>query len=384
MSNRIHERALPADRLHQDGAPPVVALEASAYTVPTDAAEADGTLAWDQTTLVLVQARAGNHTGIGYTYAPCAAAAVVTELLAPAVAGRDALDVEGSWSAMVRAVRNAGRPGLVGMAVSAVDIALWDLAARLQDLPLTDLWAEGAEVQPSPVTIYGSGGFTTYDDERLRRQLQGWLELGCRQAKIKIGESWGSRSERDLDRIHVAQQVLGDRATLFVDANGAYTVKQACVIGSFLDMLGVTWFEEPVSSEDHSGLATVRNHVRADVTAGEYASDLADCLHLAPHVDCLQLDVTRCGGYTEWRHIAGDQSMSAMELSGHCAPYVTLPVATLTPRLRHLEYFHDHVRLERLLFDGCPAPVDGVLCVPEGPGHGLTLRTLDAEEYRVA
>jgi L-alanine-DL-glutamate epimerase-like enolase superfamily enzyme len=374
--------------------PTVTGVRASAYTVPTDAPEADGTLAWDSTTLVLVEAHAGDKTGIGYTYAPRAAAAVVAELLDPAVTGRDALDVEGSWTAMVRAVRNAGRPGLVGMAISAVDIALWDLAARLHELPLTTLWADHDNTLPDPgttgetttsrVKVYGSGGFTTYDGDRLRRQLHGWLELGCRQVKIKIAESWGTRRERDLARIRVAQQAIGDDATLFVDANGGYTLKEACVVGCFLDMLGVTWFEEPVSSEDHSGLATVRDHVRADVAAGEYGYDLAYCTRLAPYVDCLQVDVTRCGGYTEWRRIAADPDLARRDLSGHCAPYITLPVAALTPRLRHLEYFHDHVRIERLLFDGCPEPVNGGLEPPQGPGHGLTFRTHDAEEYRIA
>jgi L-alanine-DL-glutamate epimerase-like enolase superfamily enzyme len=275
------------------------------------------------------------------------------------------------------------------MAVSAVDIALWDLAARLRDVPLTSLWSdrtEPGEGLPSApaVEIYGSGGFTSYDDHRLREQVHGWLELGCSKVKIKIGEAWGSRSERDLDRVRVAQQAIGDEATLFVDANGGYSTHQACVVGSFLDMLGVTWFEEPVSSEDLEGLATVRDHVAADVAAGEYASDLADCVHLAPSVDCLQVDVTRCGGYTEWLRIAADPRLSGLDLSGHCAPHLTLPVAARTPRLRHLEYFHDHVRIERLLFDGCPDPVAGALAVPTGPGHGLTFRADAAAEYRVA
>jgi L-alanine-DL-glutamate epimerase-like enolase superfamily enzyme len=376
--------------------PKVTELHATAYTVPTDAPEGDGTLAWDHTTIVVVHAHAGGQIGTGYTYAPRAAVAVIEELLTPVVIGCDALNVEGTWDAMVRAIRNAGRHGLVGMAVSAVDIALWDLAARILDEPLTLLWndpattrtpdddAPGPAAPPSTVEIYGSGGFTTYDDNQLRDQVHRWLERGCDKIKIKIGESWGTRPERDLDRTRIAQEVAGEHATVFVDANGAYTPEQACVMGTFLDMLGVTWFEEPVSSEDHEGLSTVRDHVQADVTAGEYAADLADCLHLAPHVDCLQIDVTRCGGYTEWRHITRHPALNDIDLSGHCAPHITVPVATATPRLRHLEYFHDHARIERLFFDGCPDPMHGTLPTPDGPGHGLTLRTTDAEEYRVA
>lgn len=362
--------------------PTVTAVRASAYTVPTDAPEADGTLAWDQTTLVLVQAHAADQTGIGWTYAPSAAATVVEELLAPQVSGRDAYDVEAAWEAMVRAVRNAGRPGLVAMAISAVDIALWDLAARLQDQSVVSLWGTPVETV-EPVEVYGSGGFTTYTDTQLREQLDGWLDLGCDKVKIKIGESWGSRSERDLDRVALARHTVGDGVALFVDANGGYAANRAKVVGSFLDSLGVTWFEEPVSSDDHAGLAVVRDHVDADVAAGEYGYDLAYFRHLAPHVDCVQIDATRCGGYTEWRRIVDDPRLIDLPLSGHCAPYISLPVAATTARLRHVEYFHDHVRIERMFFDGATEPVAGRLAVADGPGHGLTFRTSDAQDFRV-
>ncbi|GAA1916587.1 enolase C-terminal domain-like protein [Nocardioides marmoribigeumensis] len=361
-------------------APAVASLRASAYTVPTDRPEADGTLAWDSTTIVVVEAEAGSVTGLGWTYAPAVGAQVVTDLLAPAVTGRPALDPEDSWSAMVRAVRNAGRPGLVGCAISATDIALWDLAARLRGVPLVELWDQPAR----PVEVYGSGGFTTYDDATLEAQLRGWLDLGCRRVKIKIGESWGTCTERDLERAARAAVVTAGEAELMVDANGAYDVEQACTVGRRLDALGVTWLEEPVSSDDHEGLTAVREHLRADVAAGEYGWDLAGLVHLAPHVDCLQVDVTRCGGYTEWRRVAADPRLAGVDLSGHCAPYASLPVAATTPQLRHVEYFHDHVRIERRFFDGCVGIRDGRLVVPDGPGHGLSFRRGEAEQHRVA
>jgi L-alanine-DL-glutamate epimerase-like enolase superfamily enzyme len=284
---------------------------------------------------------------------------------------------------MVRAVRNAGRPGLVGMALSAVDVALWDLAGRLHEQPLPELWG----ATPVPVDLYGSGGFTSYDDDQLRTQVTGWFEAGFDKVKIKIGESWGSEVDRDLARTaqvrRLADQAGEGPAEVYVDANGGYRTKQACEVGARLDDLGVRWFEEPVSSDDHQGLDTVRAHVRADVAAGEYASDLAYALHLAPHVDCLQLDVTRCGGYTEWRRIAAHPELAPLELSGHCAPYLSLPVAAVTPRLRHVEYFHDHVRIERRFFDGCGDPHHGRLATPAAPGHGLAFRADDAQPLRV-
>ena len=348
----------------------VDSLRAWSRDIPTDAPEGDGTLTWDSTTVVLVEATAGGRCGLGWTYAPAAAAAVVEDLLAPVVVDADALAPAATQAAMVRAVRNAGRPGLVGMALSAVDIALWDLCGHLLGLPLHRLWGAA----PTPVEVYGSGGFTTYDDDRLRRQVAGWRELGLSRVKIKIGESWGARESRDLARVAVAREAAGDDAELFVDANGGYPVGQACRVGRALDDLGVRWFEEPVSSDDLAGLARVREGVTADVTAGEYGYDPTYFARLAPVVDCLQVDVTRCGGYTEWLRVAATAAAHQLDVSGHCAPYLSVPVASATPNLRHLEWFHDHVRIEQELFDGCPDPVAGRLHPHDRPGHGLTLK----------
>jgi L-alanine-DL-glutamate epimerase-like enolase superfamily enzyme len=358
----------------------IASLEAAAYTVPTDRPEADGTLAWSSTTMVVVHARAGDAVGTGWTWAPEAATRVVAGLLAPVVIGRSAFDPRGAQAAMVDAVRNAGRVGLVAMAISAVDIALWDLGARLLGLPLTRWWGAASSDR---VPVYGSGGFTTYPDPVLREQLTGWLELGLGRVKIKIGESWGRHERRDLARTALAQQVVGDEVELFVDANGAYSVGQARRVGRRLDDLGVTWFEEPVSSDDLAGLASVRAHVDADVAAGEYGYDLVGFARLLPVVDCLQIDVTRCGGYTEWFRIAALAAAQGRDVSAHCAPYLSAPVAAATPRVRHLEWFHDHVRIVRELVDGYADPVDGELVLGDAPGHGLALRHQDAEKYRV-
>jgi L-alanine-DL-glutamate epimerase-like enolase superfamily enzyme len=269
------------------------------------------------------------------------------------------------------------------MALSALDVALWDLAGRLLDRSLPELW----KAAPIPVELYGSGGFTSYDDQQLRDQVTGWLEAGFDKVKIKIGESWGSRVERDVARTaavrRLADEAVAEPVEVFVDANGGYDAEQACEVGARLDDLGVSWFEEPVSSDDHDGLDAVRARVRADVSAGEYGSNLAYAVHLAPHVDCLQLDATRCGGYTEWRRIAAHPARAGLDLSGHCAPYLSLPVAAVTPQLRHVEYFHDHVRIERRFFEGCAEPERGRLTAPASPGHGLAFRAADAEEYRV-
>jgi L-alanine-DL-glutamate epimerase-like enolase superfamily enzyme len=358
---------------------PVAALDVAAYTVPTDAQEGDGTLAWSETTMVVVQARAGDVSGLGWTYAPAAAARVVTDQLSPVVVGRSALAPASAYDAMQRAVRNAGRGGLVAMAVSAVDIALWDLAARLHGVPVRRLWG----VSPAEVPVYGSGGFTTYDDLQLRAQLDGWLELGLPRMKIKIGEEHGHRVDRDLARVRQVRDTVGEDVEVFVDANGGYSVGQARHVARALEDLGVTWFEEPVSSDDVPGLQSVRASTTVDVAAGEYGDTLESFARLTGAVDCLQVDVTRCGGYTGWQRVLSLARAAHLDVSGHCAPYVTVPVACLG-NLRHLEWFHDHVRIEGMLVDGVRDPADGVLAPVEGPGHGMAFRASDAERYRVA
>jgi L-alanine-DL-glutamate epimerase-like enolase superfamily enzyme len=361
---------------------PIESVETSVYTVPTDAPEADGTLAWDATTIVLVQVRAGGNAGTGWTYGPAACATVVDELLADTLRGREALEVGGAFDAMTKQVRNAGRPGAVGYAISAVDVALWDLKARLLELPLHRLL--GAVHQEVPV--YGSGGFTTYDTRRLRDQLTGWTD-GQRipRVKIKIGESRGANPARDLDRMHTAREAIGGDIELFVDANGAYSRKQAIRVMDAAADLDVTWLEEPVSSDDLSGLREIRDAVRADVTAGEYGFDLYYFRRMceAGAVDCLQADVSRCGGITEWLRVAAVAASHGLQISGHCGPHLHAHAAAATPNLRHLEWFHDHVRIESMFFDGTLDPHGGVIRPsPERPGHGLTLRRSDAEKYR--
>jgi L-alanine-DL-glutamate epimerase-like enolase superfamily enzyme len=353
------------------------------YTVPTDAPEGDGTLAWDSTTMIVVQVSGGGATGLGYTYGAAATAHVVEQQLADVVKGLSVWDVPAANEAMNGAVRNAGRPGLIAGAVSAVDIALWDLKARLLGLPLVRLLGASR----TDVPVYGSGGFTTYDERRLDQQLRHWTEeLDIPRVKIKIGESWGRAERRDRERIAQARRSIGDAPELYVDANGGYTRKQAVRMARHLDEHGVTWFEEPVSSDDLAGLAQIRAAVAPEVTAGEYGYTLAYFGQMlgAGAVDCLQADATRCGGITVWLRAAALAEAAGLELSGHCAPHVHAHAAAAIPDLRHLEWFHDHVRIEDLFFDGTLDPRGGSIRpgADGAPGHGLTLRADQAEKYR--
>lgn len=376
--------AVPPERTSASSGLAVSDVRCAIYEIPTDQPEADGTLAWSSTTMVLVELSAAGTVGTGWTYAGGGCRDVVDKVLKRVVAGADPMHVPGLHEAMVRACRNLGRPGVVSCAISAVDTALWDLKARLLDCPLSRLFGRCA----SDVAIYGSGGFTTYSDETAAKQLEHWTaDLGARAVKIKIGESFGRCADRDLQRVAFARQVVGDDAELFVDANGGYRAKQAISAGRrFLGDYGVSWYEEPVPSDDLRGLRQVRDALDLDVAAGEYGYDEPYFARMidAGAVDCLQIDVTRCGGYTSWLRAAGMAFSHGLQISAHCAPALHVQVAVAVPNARHIEYFHDHSRIEGMLFDGALVPSEGML-VPDDsvPGHGYILRVADAERYRV-
>lgn len=358
-------------------------VEAQVFTIPTQTPEADGTIAWTSTTMILVRITAGGVVGTGWTYGAAVCGALVTDVLAPIVTGRSCLDINGCWQSMVRAVRNDARQGAVGYAISAVDIALWDVKARLLDLPLHQLLGAVREEVP----IYGSGGFTTYSPAQLREQLGGWAhEQQIPRVKIKIGESWGAAPSRDIARMSQAREVLGDDVELFVDANGGYSRKEAIRVMQEIADLDVRWFEEPVSSDDLDGLRQIRDVVSADVTAGEYGFDLYYFRRMceAKAVDCLQADASRCGGITEWLRVAAVAASYGLEISGHCGPHLHAHVAAATPNLRHVEWFFDHARIEAMFFDGTLDPQGGmILPDPSAPGNGLTLRLSDIVDFRV-
>lgn len=356
------------------GGPPINSVKVKVLTFPTDAPEADGTIAWDSTTMVLAEVEAGGQTGIGYTYGAPAVGNVIEDKLSGVLKGRNAFDIPAVWIAMVGAVRNIGWRGVCACAVSATDVALWDLKAKLLGLPLYHLLGAAR----ASVPIYGSGGFTSYSIERLQEQLGGWVEEdGCRWVKMKIGSDPGG----DLKRVEAARRAIG-KATLLIDANGAYDRKQALEFA--YKAAGVGWFEEPVSSDDLEGLALLRDRAPEgmEIAAGEYGYDPFYFRRMleAQAVDVLQADATRCGGVTGFLKAASIAEAFSIPLSAHTAPAVHLHVCCAAPRLRHLEWFHDHVRIESAIFDGAPKARDGVIAPDPGrPGIGLEFKSADAE-----
>ncbi len=353
-------------------------IDVSTHTVPTDFPESDGTLEWNSTTLVLVHSYAGGKYGLGYTYADTATAVLIRDLLAEVVKDQDAMSPVSNWNAMVSRTRNLGRPGITSMAISAVDIALWDLKARLLDLPLVTLIGAVRESVP----IYGSGGFTSYSDDQLRGQFGRWVDLGITRVKMKVGRE----PQDDARRVGVARSAIGPDTELFVDANGAYSRKQALAQARRFADFNVSWFEEPVSSDDLAGLRLLRDRGPAgmDIAAGEYGYEAGYFRRMlsAAAVDVLQADATRCGGVTGFLQASAVCEAHHLPLSAHTAPTVHTNLGCATTPLRHLEYFYDHVRIESMFFDGLRSPVNGKLSPDlSRPGMGIEFKRADAERF---
>ncbi|MBY4767311.1 enolase C-terminal domain-like protein [Burkholderia ambifaria] len=360
--------------------PAIDDVRARAYRVPTDRPEADGTYAWHATTIVVVEVDAGPVTGLGYTYTDASAAALAMSMLADVLRERPLVDIPAAVDALWRAVRNVGRAGVAATAISALDVALWDAKAKLAGVPLAILLGRLRERVP----VYGSGGFTTYDDATLAAQLDGWRNEHIRACKIKIG----TQDARDPSRVRVARDALGPDVDLFVDANGAYAARTALAFAESVADCAIRWFEEPVSSDDVAGLRFVREHVgaRVDVAAGEYAYTPDDFRRLLEGraVDVLQADATRCGGVSGFLAAAALADAHHVDLSAHCAPALHRQVGCVAPRMRHVEWFHDHVRIERMMFDGAPTVVDDALEIDAArPGLGLELREADVAQFAI-
>lgn len=360
---------------------PIQKIEVNAYTIPTDFPESDGTLKWDSTTLVSVHVSADNVSGFGYSYAPVATAAFIKSTFSELLIGMDAMAISAAWNAMHSNIRNSGKCGIGAMAVSAVDNALWDLKARLLEIPLVTLLGQVRDALP----IYGSGGFTSYSDQQLQEQFRGWAAQNIPRVKMKIGRE----PQRDLQRVAAARQAIGSHVELFVDANSAYNHKQALhYTQRFADDFDVRWMEQPLDPEDVEGMAWLRtvSLARLDIADGEYGYDLP-YFHRrleARAVDVMQADATRCFGISGFMAVAKLCEAFRIPLSSHCAPSLHLHAGCAALPLVHGEYFHDHIRIERMLLDGVPDVRNGML-YPDlsRPGMGLELKIKEANKFEV-
>ena len=364
-------RAVPIDR-----------IDVSAYKVPTDSPESDGTYrvgcdhAWSWS-----RRPAGGKTGLGYSYADTATARLVRDLLAGVVKGRDAMAVPGAWSAMVAAIRNLGRPGIASMAISAVDAALWDLKARLLDVALVTLLGAVREAAP----VYGSGGFTSYSIEQLRDQLGGWAAAGHpagqdedrppsgRRPRPGPGRPRGDRAGRRAVRRR--QRGLQPQA----GAGHGRGVRRA---GRDL-VRGAGLLRRPRRAPPAARPRRRPAWTSPPASTATTCSTSAGCSRPA-RLTCCRPTATRCGGITGYLRAGALCEARGLPFSAHCARRCTpTPAAPCRPSATS-SIFHDHDRIEHMFFDGALTPVGGALHPDPGrPGLGLEFKRQDAARYAV-
>ena len=305
---------------------------------------------------------------------------MASTLLQQIVLGKSPLMIPALHLALERKVRKHGAPGPGVLRYSAIDTALWDLKGRLRKSLSVSLL--GGEIASSR-QAYGSGGFTSYSEDQLVRQLAGWASQGFKSVKMKIGTG-----DDTLQRVSAARKALPECCELYVDANGAYSRKQAFDHGEKFAQLGVTWFEEPVTSDDAIGLRWLAERLSPPVrvAAGEYIYTPDDAMKLLRNnaVDVLQTDATRCGGVSDFIAIAHAAELHHIPFSAHTAPSLHASLCCSVRAAINVEYFHDHARIEQMIFDGAIRPRSGTIA-PDltRPGLGLALKKPDAEPYVV-
>jgi L-alanine-DL-glutamate epimerase-like enolase superfamily enzyme len=355
-------------------------VHTAAFRIPTASPESDGTLTWNSTTLITTEIEAAGRRGIGYTYADSSAAYLIEHTLKNLLTGKNIFDIPSINRFLSQQIRNNGNCGIAMMAVSAIDSALWDLKAKILEQPLCNVLGKAND----KILVYGSGGFTNYSEEQINRQFKNWEELGIEYLKMKIGRE----PLKDIRRIKATRNAIHKNTKLFVDANGAYTVRQAIEKGNEFDEYDVSWFEEPVPSDDLKGLSFIRQHVpsKINIAAGEYGYNLPYFKQMlsAKAIDVLQADATRCGGITGFLKAGQLAEAYQIPFSSHCAPALHLHAALSLHSFYIAEYFFDHIRIESMLFDGVSPPEKGYLNPDlSRPGLGIEFKHKDAEKFKI-
>lgn len=311
-------------------------------------------------------------SGLGLTGGLRATRALIHEHLADVLVGRDPFETERLWEALFWRVRGYGRKGLAFQAVSALDIALWDLKAKALELPLYRLLGPCRDDVP----VYGSGGWTNHTLDELVAEQRGFVEQGFPRVKMKIGKDFGQAEREDLQRLEAVRKAIGDDVELYVDANNGYHAKQAIRMARHLEDYGVAWFEEPVLADDIDGLAAVARATPIPVASGEHEYTKYGFRDLIARggADIVQPDVGRVGGITEWLKVAHLAHAFNLPVAPHAYAPVHLHLAMATPNLRVVEVLNMESASNERWFTELP-PIQGGRWKPfaDRPGLGLAL-----------
>jgi len=312
--------------------------------------------------------------GLGITYHEVggeATKALIERNMTPRLIGRDPFETEVIWADMTSYLRGVGRKGLMFCALSAIDIALWDLKGKITGLPLYRLLG-GTERR---VPVYASGGWTSYSDEQLVEEITGMVRQGYRMVKFKVGVEGGRNLRRDVERVAKVREAVGPAIGIMLDANNCWDAATGVQFANRVRDLDIMWLEEPVPADDIPGLARFRQGTDIPLATGEheYTKFGVRDLILNGAADVVQVDAARAGGYTEMLKIAALTQAWNLKFAPHAMENIHVHLVSAVPNALFLERLLMFEEITARVFKNVPVPQDGYITIPELPGLGLEL-----------
>lgn len=312
--------------------------------------------------------------GIGITYHEVGGEAtleLIRRNMVHRLIDRDPFDTEVLWQEFFHYLRGVGRKGVMYCALSAVDIALWDLKGKITGLPLYKLFGGGR----TRVPVYASGGWTSYSDEELVAEMQGMVARGFDTIKFKVGFDGGRNLQRDVVRVRKVREAVGPDIRLLVDANNSFDAASAVQLANRIREYDITLFEEPVFADDIPGLARFKRGTDIPLATGEHEYTKFGVRDLLLHeaADIVQVDGARAGGMTEMLKCAALTQAWNVKFAPHAMENIHLHLVAAVPNALFLERLLMFEDLTAQVFKDAPVPVNGMMEVPDLPGLGLSL-----------
>lgn len=289
----------------------------------------------------------------------------IEEMLKPLLIGEDARNVEELWRKMWRATFIQGRMGITVMAMSALDIALWDAIGRQAGEPLWRLWGG----KPDPLPIYGSGCYRGLGHDGMIEKAERYVAWGFSAIKMQVAHI--HTHDEDVANVRDMRAALGDDIEIMIDVNQGWTADEAISVGRRIDDYAISWLEEPVIADDFDGYHRIADAIRTPLAGGENHFTHHDFkpFFQSGKVPILQPDIMR-GGYTELRNIADKANAVGLKFAPHLFPELSVHLNASVPNAHWLEYmgWYDHLWVEPL------TPAGGTVTPPGRPGHGMDFK----------
>ena len=313
-------------------------------------------------------------TGFGVTYNEVGGEAtkvMIEASIAPRLLGRSPFETEVIWQDLTQYLRGVGRKGLTFCAMSAVDIALWDLKGKLTGLPLFRLLGGNK----TRIPVYASGGWTSYEDEQLVEEMESFVSRGYRMIKFKVGVEGGNNLRRDVRRVGLVREAVGEDIGIMLDANNCWDAATGARFANMVKDYDILFLEEPTFADDLPGLRRYKRSTDLPLATGEHEYTKYGCrdIILNEAADIVQMDFTRAGGFTEAVKVAALTQAWNLKFAPHAMENIHIHLISAMPNALFLERLLLFEELTSNTYKNCPVPENGYMELTEAPGLGLEL-----------